>query len=82
MYSDFDGIKYNGSNYNIGQLNPKPAPRTGNNAENMYGNLSNCTYVTHPDTTQCTSLRGMYNGSMGLTTIYNLHEDSFINAEM
>ena len=81
MYSDVDGIKYNGSNYNIGQLNPKPAPRTGNNAENMYGNLSNCMYVMHPDTTQCTSLRGMYGGSMGLTNIYNLHEDSFINAE-
>ena len=81
MYTDVDGIKYNGSNYNIGQLNPKPAPRTGNNAENMYGNLSNCMYVLHPDTTQCTSLRGMYGGSMGLTNIYNLHEDSFINAE-
>ena len=81
MYTDFDGIKYNGSNYNIGQINTKPAPRTGNNAENMYGNLSNCMYVLHPDTTQCTSLRGMYGGSMGLTNIYNLHEDSFINAE-
>ena len=81
MYSDFDGMKYNGSNCNIGQLNPRPAPRTGNNAVNMYRDISNCMSAVHPDTTQCTDLGHMYMGTMGLTDIYNLHEDSFINAE-
>ena len=81
MYSDVDGMKYNGSNCNIGELNPKPAPRTGNNAQNMYRDISNCRYLFHPDTTQCTDLRNMYAYSRGLTDIYNLHEDSFINAE-
>ena len=81
MYSDVDGMKYNGSNCNVGELNPKPAPRTGNNAQNMYRDISNCRYLFHPDTTQCTDLRNMYAYSRGLTDIYNLHEDSFINAE-
>ena len=80
MYTDFDGMKYSGSNYNIGQFNTKPAPRTGNNAFNMYRDMTNCRFLYHPDTTQCTDVRNMYIGSR-ITDIYNLHEDSFINAD-
>ena len=81
MYSDFDGMKYSGSNYNIGKLITKPAPRTGNNALNMYRDISNCNSLVHPDTTQCTDVRNMYIGSRGLTDIYGLNENSFINAD-
>ena len=81
MYTDFDGMKYSGSNYNIGQFNTKPAPRTGNNAFSMYRDISNCKSLVHPDTTQCSDVRNMYIGSRSLTDIYNLHEDSFINAD-
>ena len=80
MYTDFDGMKYSGSNYNIGQFNTKPAPRTGNNAFSMYRDITNCTSLVHPDTTQCTDVRNMYIGS-SIQNIYNLHEDSFINAD-
>ena len=81
MYSDFDGMKYSGSNYNIGKLITKPAPRTGNNAFSMYRDISNCNSLVHPDTTQCTDVRNMYIGSRGLTDIYGLNENSFINAD-
>ena len=74
-------MKYSGSNYNIGKLITKPAPRTGNNALNMYRDISNCNSLVHPDTTQCTDVRNMYIGSRGLTDIYGLNENSFINAD-
>lgn len=80
MYTDFDGTKYSGSNCNIGQFNTNPAPRTGNNAFSMYRDITNCRSLYHPDTTQCTDVRNMYIGTR-LTDIYNLHEDSFINAD-